>query len=60
MPKRKIENIRKLNALYIDIDYYNIESLKTYDHERILAILENDYFDRKFQSQALQYLLDMD
>jgi hypothetical protein len=44
MPKRKIENIRKLNALYIDIDYYNIESLKTYDHERVLAILENDYF----------------
>ena len=44
MPKRKIENIRKLNALYIDIDYYNIETLKTYDHERILAILENDYF----------------
>lgn len=44
MPKRKIENIRKLNSLYIDIDYYNIESLKTYDHERVLAILENDYF----------------
>lgn len=44
MPKRKIENIRKLNALYIDIDYYNIEKLKTYDYERILAILENDYF----------------
>ncbi|MVX65718.1 helix-turn-helix domain-containing protein [Clostridium chromiireducens] len=44
MPKRKIENIRKLNALYIDIDYYNIEKLRTYDHERILAILENDYF----------------
>jgi hypothetical protein len=44
MPIRKIENIRKLNALYIDIDYYNIENLKTYDHERILAILENDYF----------------
>ncbi len=44
MPKRKIENIRKLNALYIDIDYYNIENLKTYDHERVLAVLENDYF----------------
>ena len=44
IPKRKIENIRKLNALYIDIDYYNIENLKTYDHERVLAILENDYF----------------
>ncbi len=44
MPKRKIENIRKLKSLYIDIDYYNIENLKTYDHERILAILENDYF----------------
>lgn len=44
MPKRKIENIRKLNALYIDIDYYNIENLRTYDHERILAVLENDYF----------------
>lgn len=44
MPKRKIENIRKLNALYIDIDYYNIENLKAYDHEMVLAILENDYF----------------
>jgi len=44
IPKRKIENIRKLNALYIDIDYYNIEKLRTYNHERILAILENDYF----------------
>lgn len=47
MPKRKIENIRKLNALYIDIDYYNIENLKTYDHERILKILENDYFGQE-------------
>ncbi|NFA43754.1 helix-turn-helix domain-containing protein [Clostridium botulinum] len=44
MPKRKIENIRKLNALYIDIDYYNIENLSIYDHEKVLAILENDYF----------------
>ncbi|AOR25011.1 replication protein [Clostridium taeniosporum] len=44
IPKRKIENIRKLNALYIDIDYYNIENLKTYDHEKVLVILENDYF----------------
>ncbi|MBY7009176.1 helix-turn-helix domain-containing protein [Clostridium botulinum] len=44
MPRRKVENIRKLNALYIDIDYYNIENLKTYDHEKVLAILENDYF----------------
>ncbi len=47
MPKRKIENIRKLNALYIDIDYYNIENLKTHDHERVLAILENDYFGQE-------------
>ena len=30
MPKRKIENIRKLNALYIDIDYYNIEKFLYY------------------------------
>ncbi|MCS6131088.1 helix-turn-helix domain-containing protein [Clostridium botulinum] len=44
MPRRKVENIRKLNALYIDIDYYNIENLKTYDHKKVLAILENDYF----------------
>ena len=44
IPKRKIENIRKLKALYIDIDYYNIENLKGFDHERVLAILENDYF----------------
>lgn len=44
IPKRKIENIRKLNALYIDIDYYNIENLSIYDHEKVLATLENDYF----------------
>lgn len=44
IPKRKIENIRKLNALYIDIDYYNIESFSIYDHEKILKILEDDYF----------------
>lgn len=47
IPKRKIENIRKLNALYIDIDYYNIKNLKGFDHERVLQILNNDYFGQE-------------
>lgn len=44
IPKRKIENIRHLNALYVDIDYYNIQKLKNLDHEYIIGVIENNYF----------------
>lgn len=42
-PFRKIENVRKLNSLYIDLDYYN---LGEYTTEQIIWILENDYFKK--------------
>lgn len=45
----------------IDIDYYNIENLRAYNHEIVLVTLENDYWGCKmFLSQALQYLLNVD
>lgn len=43
IPQRKIENIRKLNALYVDIDYYTIKELKNLDHEYIIGMIENNY-----------------
>ena len=43
IPQRKIENIRKLNALYVDIDYYSIKELKGMDHEYIIGMIENNY-----------------
>lgn len=46
-PYRKIENIRKLNALYIDIDYYKIESMKELSFKEVTDILERDYFKDK-------------
>ena len=44
IPQRKIENIRHLNALYVDIDYYSIKELKNLDHEYIIGMVENNYF----------------
>lgn len=44
IPQRKIENIRKLNALYVDIDYYNIKKLKNLDYEYIIGVIENNYY----------------
>lgn len=44
IPKRKIENIRHLNALYVDIDYYSIKELKGLDHEYIIGRIENNYY----------------
>lgn len=43
IPQRKIENIRHLNALYVDIDYYSIKELKGMDHEYIMGMIENNY-----------------
>lgn len=47
IPKRKIENIRHLNALYVDIDYYNVNKLRHLDHEYIIGMIENNYFKDK-------------
>jgi len=43
-PFRKIENIRKLNALYLDIDFYNLEKFENHTFEAIKYELEHDYF----------------
>ncbi|MFA9399323.1 MAG: DNA-binding response regulator [Clostridiaceae bacterium] len=46
-PFRRIENIRKLNTLYIDLDYYNTEKYKYYTFGEIKAILDQKYFNKK-------------
>lgn len=45
-PFRRIENIRKLNALYIDLDYYTLDNFKNLTKEQIIWQLENYYFKR--------------
>jgi hypothetical protein len=44
-PIRKIENIRKLNTLYIDVDFYNIENFKDCDHVYMMNLINNEYFE---------------
>lgn len=46
-PFRRIENIRKLNSLYIDLDYYSLESFKNLNVDQIIWQLEEDYFKEK-------------
>ncbi len=46
-PFRRIENIRKLNSLYIDLDYYSLENFKNLNAEQIIWQLEKDYFKEK-------------
>ena len=43
-PMRRIENIRKLNSLFIDLDYYTLEEYKGLSAEQIIWLLEKDYF----------------
>ena len=45
-PYRRIENIRKLNALYIDIDFYNSKHYKNSSYDGVKYILEHDYFGK--------------
>ncbi|MFT5875650.1 MAG: hypothetical protein ACI8WT_004644 [Clostridium sp.] len=45
-PKRRIENIRKLNSLFIDLDYYTLEQYKGLSAEQIVWLLEKDYFKK--------------
>lgn len=42
-PQRRIENIKELKALYIDIDCYNSK----YTKEAVIYFLENDLYDSK-------------
>lgn len=44
-PMRKIENIRKLNGLYIDVDFYNINLYKECSYEYMMNLINNDYFE---------------
>ncbi|MCB2289445.1 DNA-binding response regulator [Clostridium sp. CS001] len=45
-PTRRIENIRKLNSLFIDLDYYTLEEYKGLTADQIIWLLEKDYFKR--------------
>ncbi|CAG7838730.1 hypothetical protein CLOHAE12215_00077 [Clostridium haemolyticum] len=46
-PLRRIENVRKLNSLYIDMDYYNMDKLKKLTPEQIIYLLDTEYFKEK-------------
>ncbi|BFN06048.1 DNA-binding response regulator [Clostridium tetani] len=46
-PIRRIENVRKLNSLYIDLDYYTLDKFKDLTVDQILWNLEEDYFKSK-------------
>ena len=43
---RNNHNIKSINALYSDIDYYNIKKLKDLSFDEMLYILDRDYFDK--------------
>lgn len=45
-PMRRIENIRKLNSLFIDLDYYTLDQYKGLSSEQIIWLLEKDYFKK--------------
>ncbi|MBU3130573.1 helix-turn-helix domain-containing protein [Clostridium tagluense] len=45
-PMRRIENIRKLNSLFIDLDYYTLEAYKGLTADQIIWLLEKDYFKK--------------
>ncbi|MCD3218140.1 DNA-binding response regulator, partial [Clostridium botulinum C] len=46
-PFRRIENVRKLNSLYIDMDYYNMERFKNLTPDEIIYLLDKDYFKKR-------------
>lgn len=50
-PFRRIQNVRKLNALYIDLDYYTLDKFKGLKPEQIIYILDKDYF-KKYVPEA--------
>lgn len=53
-PVRRIENIRHLNALYVDIDKHN-GIIENGDIEALLWTLEQDYFNVKFPRPSIIY-----
>ncbi|GAA0790348.1 helix-turn-helix transcriptional regulator [Hathewaya limosa] len=52
-PSRRIENVRKLNSLFIDVDYYNIEKLRDLSPEQIIFLLDDEYFKIKVPDASL-------
>lgn len=48
-PNRTLENLRYINALYIDLDYYNTSLRK----ESILYFLNEDYFNKSIPTPSL-------
>ena len=44
-PIRKIENIRHLNSLYIDVDFYSMDKYKECDHEYMMNMIRYEYFE---------------
>jgi hypothetical protein len=46
IPFRRIENIRQLRSLYIDIDFYNVDWLKGLQPFQVLELLKMDEFNK--------------
>lgn len=44
-PQRKIEYIRHLNSLFIDVDFYKIDKYKNKNHLEVMEIIKKDIFD---------------
>lgn len=45
-PQRKIEYIRHLNSLFIDVDFYKIEKYKDKDYLEVMEIINREIFDK--------------
>lgn len=45
-PQRKIEYIRHLNSLFIDVDFYKIEKYKNKNHLEVMEIIKKDIFNK--------------
>ena len=45
-PQRKIEYIRHLNSLFIDVDFYKIEKYKDKDYLEVMEIIKREIFDK--------------
>ncbi len=44
-PQRKIEYIRHLNSLFIDVDFYKIEKYKDKNYLEVMEIIKREIFD---------------
>ena len=45
-PQRKIEYIRHLNSLFIDVDFYKIDKYKNKNHLEVMEIIKKDIFNK--------------